>query len=138
MHEWALADAVLDTAEKTAKSEKLISVLEITVSLGELQQVDEKIFRFSLEEMKKSGHPLLSGAGIKIVKEPVEFKCKVCGAVRTLDDVRKKAGTEEAEFIHFIPEMAHVYLKCRSCSSPDFDITSGRGVYIRSIEGEKE
>lgn len=138
MHEWALADAVLDTAEKAAKEEKLSAVSEITVCLGELQQIDIKAFSFSLNEIKKSNRPLLAGAKIKIAGEPAEFKCKACSAVQTLEDVRKKAGDEEAEFIHFIPEMAHVYLKCDSCGSPDFDITKGRGVSIKALKGIRQ
>ena len=36
----------------------------------------------------------------------------------------------------FLPEMAHTYLKCPKCKSPDFDIIAGRGVYIKNIIGD--
>lgn len=137
MHEWALAEAVLDAAEKAAKSEKLASVDEIIVSLGELQQIETGAFQFSFNEILKSGYPFLAGAKLKIVREPAGFKCKSCGKSIGFGEIKKKMGAEESEFIHFIPEMAHVYMRCENCKSPDFDVTSGRGVYIKELLGEK-
>jgi len=45
---------------------------------------------------------------------------------------------ETSEAIHFVPEMAHVYIKCPSCDSPDFEVLEGRGVILASISGVKE
>jgi len=33
--------------------------------------------------------------------------------------------------------MAHVYIKCPSCESPDFSVVEGRGVVLASISGVK-
>jgi hydrogenase nickel incorporation protein HypA/HybF len=44
---------------------------------------------------------------------------------------------EVSEAIHFVPEMAHVYIKCPSCGSPDFEVVEGRGVWLQSIKGVK-
>jgi len=137
MHEWALAEAVLSAAENTAKAEKLKSVDEVEVRLGELQRIDRGAFKFALKEIRKSGYKILSRARIHLAKEQAEFTCKACGLKIKLGDIRKKTGADEAEFIHFLPEMAHAFLKCAKCSSPDFDITAGRGVFIKSIKGVK-
>ena len=40
------------------------------------------------------------------------------------------------EAIHFIPELAHAFLECPSCQSPDFELLQGRGVSIGAIEGD--
>jgi len=64
-----------------------------------------------------------------------ELKCRVCNH-------KWKFSTENmdhdvSEFIHFIPEIAHTYLKCPKCGSPDFEILTGRGVWLDSIKGVK-
>jgi hydrogenase nickel incorporation protein HypA/HybF len=41
------------------------------------------------------------------------------------------------ENIHFIPEVAHVYVKCPRCESPDFEVLKGRGVWINKVMGVK-
>ena len=46
-----------------------------------------------------------------------------------LEDVR--------EAIHFVPEIAHTYIKCPKCGSPDFEVVQGRGVWLESIKGAK-
>ena len=40
--------------------------------------------------------------------------------------------------IHFVPELAHAYLRCPDCSSADFEVLGGRGVSIDAIEGERD
>jgi hydrogenase nickel incorporation protein HypA/HybF len=50
---------------------------------------------------------------------------------------REEHGEETSEAVHFVPEMAHVYLKCPKCGSPDFEIAEGRGVWLASIKGRK-
>ena len=43
--------------------------------------------------------------------------------------------TEETrEAIHFLPEAAHAFVRCPSCGSPDFAVSKGRGVSIKSID----
>jgi len=136
MHEWALAEAVLVTADKTAAVEKMKSVSSVTICLGELQQIDRSIFKFALRELGP-GYKIFSGSKMNIVGEKAKFKCRSCGEQVTLSDIKKKAGPEKAEYIHFVPEMVHVYMKCGKCASPDFDIVQGRGVFIKSITGKR-
>jgi hydrogenase nickel incorporation protein HypA/HybF len=44
---------------------------------------------------------------------------------------------ENAEAIHFVPEIAYVYIRCPNCKSPDFEIMQGRGVWLERIRGMK-
>ncbi len=134
MHEWALAEAVASAAIRIAKEEKLKSISIVNVSLGELQQVDVEIFKFALSEIK-SNIPMLKDAdfNVKIVK--AEFKCRVCGYRWTFR--REILNEEVQEAIHFIPELAHSFIRCPNCSSPDFEVVKGRGVWLESIVGVK-
>lgn len=136
MHEWALAEAVVETAIRIAKKEKMSKITVINIKMGELQQIDEEIFKFALEEIIKTTPYAIDLPNIMVDKEPAMLKCNVCNNLWTFSEAIKEIGDTEAEAIHFFPEVAHVYVKCPKCNSPDFEISAGRGVWISSIEGE--
>ncbi len=136
MHEWALADAVISTAVKVAEKEKLTRISTIRVTMGELQQIDMEIFEFAMNEMMKSGGDILEDAKVEFEDEKAALKCRVCGHEWAFSEATEKLNEEESESIHFVPEIAHVYIRCPECESPDFEIIRGRGVSIESIEGE--
>ena len=54
MHEWALAESILSAAVEAAEKEKLKTITEIKISIGELQQIEQDIFEFALQEIIKS------------------------------------------------------------------------------------
>jgi hydrogenase nickel incorporation protein HypA/HybF len=141
MHEWALADAVVSTLVETSKKENLKEIIEVKIKIGELQQIDEEIFRFALkeiiEERVRNQDSSLKNMKIKMEKEPSFLKCRVCGHEWDFESESKKLSEEESESIHFIPEAAFVYIRCPMCKSPDFEIIKGRGVWIDSIEGRR-
>lgn len=124
MHEWALAESVIKTIENNAsiKKAKIVEVL-----FGELQDIDKEIFSFAFNELIKQ-HSL--NIKIKIIEEKAEFKCNSCGKVFDLKSF--KNSKDEKENIHFIPEMAKVFIRCPVCKSPDFEIIRGRGISIRA------
>jgi hydrogenase nickel incorporation protein HypA/HybF len=132
MHEWALAEAVIKTATEIAEKEDLKQVTEVTVKIGELQQVERPIFRFALSQIKPV---LFKNAKFHLSTAKTTLKCRVCNNVW----VFKKASLdkETAEAIHFVPEVAHSYIKCPKCGSPDFEIAEGRGVWLETIKGVK-
>jgi len=135
MHEWALAESVVKTAAEYAGREKLRSVTEVSVLLGELQAIDKEIFVFALKELVNSSFKGLASCKFKIIVEPAAFKCKSCAKEFSLKTLKKTDA--ESENIHFIPEMAHAFLKCPECGTPDFEVTAGRGVSIKQIKGRK-
>lgn len=136
MHEWALADGVVSTVIKVAREEKLKKIIKIKIKIGELQQIDLEIFRHALQDVIRPQKSMLRHAEIEMDIEAAILKCRNCGHEWSFDKAMSRLNEDEAESIHFIPEIAHVYITCPSCKSPDFQVIQGRGVWIDSIEGE--
>jgi hydrogenase nickel incorporation protein HypA/HybF len=131
MHEWALAEAVLEAAASAAgPGSRLRSV---TVRIGELQSIDREIFSFALAESARDG--ALAGASFIMETEPASFRCRGCGRGWLLAEAGAD-GEQTREAIHFLPESAHAFLRCPSCGGPDFTVETGRGVTIASVELE--
>lgn len=134
MHEWALAESVVKAAVEYAGAEKIKTLREAGVLFGELQAIDKEIFVFALEELRKQ-FPAARACKFRLLTEPAAFRCKACSHDFALKGLKKTK--DEAEFIHFVPEMAHTFLKCPKCKSPDFEIAAGRGVSISYLKGDK-
>ncbi len=132
MHEWALAEAILATATQIAQKEQLKKVTEVTIRVGELQDVEKHILKFALGQIKSD---LYKDAKFHILKAKTELKCRVCGT--NWQFKKETLDTATAEAIHFVPEAAHTFIKCPKCGSPDFEIVSGRGVWLDNIQGVK-
>jgi hydrogenase nickel incorporation protein HypA/HybF len=132
MHELALADAVVTTALEIAGREGFSEITRLDVRVGELQRIDAGVFEFALKEVIPAGEPRLAAVAIDLTTEPAEFRCRQCDHRFGLDRTR---GKDESEAIHFVPELAHAFLRCPRCQSPDFELLRGRGVSIGSIEG---
>ncbi len=136
MHEWALAEGVISTALKVAEKEGLGEITKIKIKLGELQQIEIETFKFALKEIIRPQSIIIRKTNIEIETEKAILKCRVCGQEWAFGDAMKKLSEEESESIHFVPEIAHVYVRCPRCKSPDFEVVKGRGVWIDFIEGE--
>jgi len=133
MHEWALAEGVITTAQKFAEENGLTKVTEVVVMIGELQQIDHDVLEFTFGQLKTE---LFKDAKFVLKTQPAMFKCRACGNEWSF---KAQGLTEDiSEAIHFVPEMAHVYVKCTECESPDFEVTQGRGVWLATIKGVKE
>jgi len=137
MHEWALAESILSATLEEAEKEKLKTIDEIKICMGELQQIEQDIFEFALNEIIKSHGKKLKNVKISIETEESTLKCKICGHTWSFSDMMMKLNEEESEAIHFIPEVAFVHTRCPKCGSPDFEIITGRGVSITSIKGKR-
>ncbi len=132
MHEWALAEAVIKTATEIAEKEGLKQITEVTVKIGELQQVERPIFRFALLQLKTEK---FKNAKFHLSTAKTMLKCRVCGT--TWQFKKDSLDKATAEAIHFVPEVAHTYIKCPKCGSPDFEIAEGRGVWLETLKGAK-
>lgn len=132
MHEWALAEAILATAKQISEKENLKEITEVTVMIGQLQDVERRILRFAIKETKSD---FFQKTKFHFLKSKTTLKCRVCGASWKFKKESLDKTTLEA--IHFVPEVAHTYIKCPKCKSPDFEISSGRGVWIQSVKGVK-
>lgn len=132
MHEWALAEGVIQTASRVAEEQGLEKITEIVVRIGELQQIEHDILQFALEQLRT---PLIKDAKFTLETIPGKLKCRICGEEWEFNP--QGMGEEESEAIHFVPEVAHVYISCPRCDSPDFQVLEGRGVLLASITGVK-
>jgi hydrogenase nickel incorporation protein HypA/HybF len=133
MHEWALAESIIATAVKIARDENLAQVTDVTVRVGEMQQVESGILRFAFSQLKPES---LKSTRFHILKAKTNLKCQLCGNTRLFSKAKLDKNTAEA--IHFVPEVAHTFIKCPKCGSPDFEIAQGRGVWIESVKGAKK
>jgi len=130
MHEWALAEAVIFTVSQIAEKEGLKEVAEVEIKVGELQQIERDILEFALSQLKTLK---LKNVKFHIKTVKAELKCRVCGHKWIFR--KEKMNEEIAEAIHFVPEIAHTYIKCPKCGSPDFEILKGRGIWLESVRG---
>ncbi len=135
MHEFALAQAVVDAALQAAAAAGFSRITRIAVRVGELQAIEPDSFEFALKEVLPLEERCLTDTVIAIEREPARFRCRPCQRTFSLTEVRPSAPGEVLEAIHFIPELAHAFLCCPSCQSPDFEVIAGRGVSIEALEG---
>ena len=138
MHEWALAESVIKSSISAAEKENLKKITEINVRLGALQQIADDIFKFALDELIETYDDKFQDVKINIETEETALQCKQCEHNWEFKDMKDKLNADEAEAIHFIPEVAFVHTRCPNCGSPDFRIVKGRGVSVSSIKGVKE
>ncbi len=137
MHEWSLAEAVIETAIDFARKNGLTKITEIKIRMGELQQIEEDIFRYALDEILKMKGDITKETKVQIEEEKVLFKCRVCGHEWSGKEVFEKIDGDDREAIHFLPEVAHTYIECPKCKSRDFEVIKGRGLFVDSITGER-
>lgn len=132
MHEWALAEAVIAAASEFADNEKLKVITEVDVRIGVLQQVDREVFRFALSQLKSER---FKDAKFHIRTARTRLRCRSCSNEWIFRSAALDKDTSET--VHFVPELAHVYIKCPRCGSPDFEIVSGRGVWLADVKGAR-
>ena len=130
MHEWALAESIVLGVAEYVRSVGGRAAGRVVVSLGELQAIDKEVLEFALRELTRES-PVRIGE-IELIDEEAKFKCRSCGYVWKLKDVNLSEDVREA--IHFVPEVVHTFLKCPRCGSRDYEVVSGRGVKVVSVE----
>ena len=136
MHEWALVDSIALAAQTEAKRSGLKKVAAVVIVLGELQNIDAKAAADIFKDIRVLKNDILHSAKLVIKTEKASFSCRNCGKEFSLRSGRK-LNHEQSEAVHFLPEMAHVYIACPQCSSRDFEIIKGRGVYLSELRGAK-
>ena len=134
MHEWALAESIVLGVAEYVKGVGGSAARRVVVSLGELQAIDKEVFEFALKELVRES-PVKIGE-IELIDEEAKFRCRLCGYVWRLKDVNLSEEVREA--IHFVPEVVHTFLKCPKCGSRDYEVVSGRGVKVVSVEVIKD
>ena len=136
MHELALAETGLNKAIDAAEKNNITRITRISVRIGQLQSIKSDVFEFALRQLVPRSEVRIASAEIAVEQEPARFRCRPCGHEFALTPSTGPSGEDESEAIHFIPELAHSFLQCPACNSPDFEVLQGRGVTIEAIEGE--
>ena len=131
MHEWALAEAAVETVRREAAGRR---VLGVRLAFGELQQADRDIFAAAVAELAPDAG--IDAAAFTMEVEEARFACRGCGRVWRLAE-SSGLDDERREAIHLLPEAAHAYVRCPGCASADFDVAAGRGVSIVALELEE-
>ena len=135
MHEWALAEAVVASVREHVPSGGRVTAVHVVI--GELQAIDREVLtegiRLQIDDAAKAA-PFPMDA-LQIEAEPATFRCTACDASFGFGDL---PGLDEhdREAVHFLPETVHAYLRCPRCSSVDYEVTQGRGLFVRAIEVE--
>jgi hydrogenase nickel incorporation protein HypA/HybF len=135
MHEWALAEAVLETVRERVIRDGGESVASVTVAFGELQHIDRDIFSEGLKTL--SGEYGIGSDVFSMETEPALFHCNGCDHEWGLGE-SGELSEDDLEAIHFLPETVHIFVKCPVCNSTDFLIKRGRGVSITEIRTEDD
>ena len=130
MHEWALAEAVLESVRAKQKARPGERAAKVVIQFGELQSIDPEVFAEGIRHLQSDADDL--DLEFVFETEPATLKCTVCGHGWSFADCEIDEATREA--IHFLPEVAHSFIVCPSCGSADFRVDQGRGVTIQSID----
>ena len=140
MHEWAIAEGIVSTVVSFSLKEGAKKVTKVVISVGELSQLNLEILRDAIKELSEG--TIMEGAEIVFQVEEAMFKCSSCGFSWSFSSVKKNLlrmfcgeDVEECDNpVHYVPDLVNVFLRCPKCGSPDFEISSGRGVKIVSVE----
>ena len=135
MHEWALAEAMISTILNTAKEKGAKEIIEAKIKVGRLQQIEADVLNFAFRELVKKTP--LEKTEIKLESEDARFKCGACGFEWNFSDVMNALDEDEHEAIHFVPDLAHAFVRCPRCDSPDFETLGGRGVWVEYVKISK-
>lgn len=130
MHEWALAEAVIETIVLKAKESGRKTFSYLKIILGKLRQIDIDVFTFALNELLKLTKNEL-GIEVKDIAfeyEDIEVQCNRCGFKWRIDIESLEEPIKE--YIHFVPDVVHTYISCPRCGSHDYEIVSGLGIAV--------
>ncbi|MFH1453739.1 MAG: hydrogenase maturation nickel metallochaperone HypA [Armatimonadota bacterium] len=114
MHELSITQNILDIALGNLPDNNA-KITEILLKVGEFTYVDPECVKFYFEQISKDTPA--EGAVIKYEKVSIKIKCKSCG---------KESSLSKENMVFACPE----------CSSKDVELTSGRELFIDSIEVE--
>jgi len=90
VHEFALAQAVIDAALQAAGAARISRITRISVRIGELQEIESDCFEFALkqERSRLDTHPSAEPA-----QHDDTGSMRTCGVGPAGDDARRAAGT---------------------------------------------
>lgn len=114
MHEWAIAESLVEQVVEIGRKEGLETVSKVSLKIGVLRQVVVETLRDAFR--MSAGEVLAPPPTLEIAVEPLRLKCRRCGS----------EGDREG-----------FLFRCVGCGSGEVDILTGKELYIDYLEGEK-
>ncbi len=111
MHELSLAAAVMEELERLVQREGARRVARVVLRAGALSGVEPEALRFAFPAAAEG--TCAEGAELVIETEPVQVRCRACGAQTAADPLR---------------------LVCGACGGDDVAIAAGADLTLRSAE----
>jgi len=113
MHEFSIAQSLLDIVEQEARPYAEAKVISVRVRIGRLSGVIPDALRFAFEVASSGGRA--QGARLLIEEVPVSIACNQCKKVSVMDDP---------------------FLICPHCNGSDVELIAGRELEIKEMEIE--
>ncbi|MCD6348302.1 MAG: hydrogenase nickel incorporation protein HypA [Candidatus Korarchaeota archaeon] len=145
MHEWTLAEAIVESLNSLINQDDARKVLEVEILYGEMMELESDILNYAIEELARG--TALEGAKFSLKEEKALFRCNACGATWDFETAHKmlshefgileEPSGEKESPLHFIPDLAQALLKCPQCGSRDFETISGKGIRIARVVLER-
>jgi len=145
LHEWSIAEGIVDVLLEMFKDKKL---REVDIKIGELRDLDLDVLRSALNILSESRS--LKGLKFNLHVSKARFKCLNCGEEwgleKALEMVEETIGAESVIIeesgselpLHFIPSLIIGLQKCPSCGMMDIAIDSGRELEITRVVVEDD
>jgi len=111
MHEFGIAQSLLDIVEQEALPYKGAKVTKVTLQIGRLSGVMPDALRFAFEVLRAGG--IAEESSLEIEETPLRIKCNQCGKTSTLEEP---------------------FLICPHCEDVDIEIIAGRELEIQNME----
>ncbi len=113
MHEYAIAEALVEQIERVAREHPGCTVRSAVVAIGGLRRIVPDILRFGFEIA--AADSAAAGADLVIEHVPIRFRCNGCNAESVVDEA--------------------IYL-CPACGSGDVTALSGDELMLKSVDIE--
>lgn len=119
MHEFSIAENIVNLVLRAAKEHRLERVDAITVEAGALRQIVPESLLMAFDALKAAAdrEELMGNCRLNLVAVPQLVRCRDCDA-------------------GFVPE-DWCYL-CPACGSIETEVVAGNELVIKSIEGEQQ
>lgn len=120
MHEFSIAQQIVQVVRRTARENKAQQVERVVVVIGELALLSEEQIRFWVEEIF-SHESMTRRAKLEIIVKPALARCSQCG-------FQGAPGCPGPEAHFLLPS-----LTCPRCGHPGMAIEEGRECQVQKI-----
>ena len=116
MHEGAIASALIQNILEALAPDKIAAVKTVTVLIGRLHHIVPAVLQNHFKLLKKE-YPPLAKSKLIIEIAPVQITCRACDHETKIE---------------------HPAFVCSACNSIDIEITGGREMHLKEVEGIKK